>query len=95
VDDIDRDSEREITRMITEDCLKAISEGDAESGLVMAHLFIGEIPSKDIFIHTAVIEALVMLSAQLGCADAKNFLDNRWPKLKPIFIRRFERRGLK
>jgi len=88
-------NQEEMTRQVVADCLKAISKGDPDAGLVMAHQFLSDIPNEYIFISIAVIEALVMQSVQLGSESAKNFQDNTWPKMKPALIKRLERRGLK
>lgn len=95
MDEIDDDDQVEITRKVVADCLRAMSEGDPDAGLVMAYQFLGDIPNKCAFISIAVVEALVMQSAQLGSENAKDFLNSTWPKMKPIVINKLGRRGLK
>ncbi len=85
----------EIARKVVDDCLKAMSEGDPDAGLTMAHQFLADIPSEHSFIPIAVIEALIMQSVQLGSESAKDFLNNTWPAMKPIVVKRLGRRGLK
>lgn len=63
---------------ILEDCLLQISQGDAVSGLNLAEMYLGELPSDDTRLPLIVMEALILQSSQLGSDEAKDFLENKW-----------------
>ncbi len=94
---MDTPSEKEIrenTHKLVVECLQRVADGDPDAGVELARIFLGEIPCSEAYMPIAVVEALVLQSAELGSADAQEYLDNLWPKMKEISLRRLARRGL-
>ncbi|MDO9214969.1 MAG: hypothetical protein Q7U23_14205 [Methylococcales bacterium] len=87
-------SEDEITQKLVVDCMQRMISGDVDAGNALAQLYLGKIPSNEIYLHLAVVEALILQSAQLGSIDAQEHLKDMWPTLKEIFVRRLSRRGM-
>ena len=87
--------QRENTQKLVSECLIKIEEGDPDAGTMLAQIFLGELPCKDVYVPLAVVEALLRQSEALGSSDAKEYLETQWPQLKGIFVKRLGRRGLR
>ncbi len=86
---------KENTRKLITECLQRITDGDPDAGVDLARIFLGQVPCSEAYIPIAVVEALVLQSAQLGSSDAREYLDELWPKMKEASLRRLVRRGMK
>lgn len=87
-------SEIENRRTLVDECLQRISSGDADAGLDLARIFLGDLPSSEAHIPISVVEALVRQSAQLVSSDAQDYLQDLWPQMKKVSMKRLSRRGL-
>ena len=81
-------------RKLVTQCLEKIQEGDPDAGTMLAQIFLGDIPSADAYVPLAVVEALLRQAEALGSEDATDYLENQWPQLKEIFLKRLGRRGM-
>jgi len=81
------------TRELIADCLARISKGDACAPLDLASAFMSHADTKDVGVYLAVVEALATIAKMQGCAEADNFLQGRWPDMRAILRKRWERAG--
>lgn len=82
-----------IDRVIMNDCMQRILASDPDAGFDLAQLILGELPSNDISVLLAIIEGLVRQSEQLGSSHAKEYLEDMWPQMRNIMIKRLKKRG--
>ena len=68
---------------------KRIIEGDPDAGFDLAQFFWGALPSNEIKLYIAVIEALITQSANLGSEPAKEYLTTMWPDMKNALSTRY------
>lgn len=79
-----------IDREILTDCSQRILDGDPNAGFDLAIFVLGELPSNEAELSLAVIEGLIRQSAQLGSSFAKEYLEESWPAMRNIMIRRLK-----
>jgi hypothetical protein len=85
VENIDRD----LLRIFSD----GVVDGDPSSGFELARLFWGSLPSSEVGLYLAVLEALIIQSAKLGSSDAQEYLSTMWPDMKAVLHRRLLQRG--
>lgn len=81
------------SRELIDDCLSRISNGDAYAAFDLASAFMSHADARNIGLNLVVIEALATLAKAQGCPDAVAFLDNKWPDMKDILRKRWQRAG--
>jgi len=85
------DQNKQIETEIFNDCMKRLAENDPDAGFDLARFFLGELPNYDPEKSLAVVEGLMLQSAQLGSVHAKEYLEEMWPDMRSIMIRRLKR----
>jgi len=85
--------ELDVNSKLLKDFSLRVLDGDSDAGFELAQFFWGCLPSNEVGLHIAVIEALIYQSAELGSTDAKKFLNEMWPDMKNILKKRLIRRG--
>lgn len=66
---------------------------DPDAGFDLAQLILGDLPNNDVSVLIAIVEALLHQSGQLGSIHAKEYLDDMWPQMRSMMIRRLKRAG--
>lgn len=89
------DTGGDITKRLIADLLVRLRYGESGAGFDLARALLGTLPLDDAETALAVVEALVTQSAQLGSSDARQYLEERWPKMREASVKRLRRRGLK
>ena len=72
---------------------KRVKRGDSSAGLDLAQFYWGQLPSNEVSVHIAVMEALITQSANLGSEEAQEYLTEMWPKMKKALEKRLVRKG--
>lgn len=83
-DDISEVNPQLISHELLADCLQKIEVGDLTGLHNLAFFWMGHVTERDPVIELGVVEALMRHSAQLGNAEAKNFLLKTWPGTRKI-----------
>ena len=82
-----------VDRQILEDCVKRLRNRDPDAGFDLAQYVVGELPNNDVAVLLALIEGLIRQSEQLGSSHASEYLENMWPKMRGLMIKRLIRKG--
>ncbi len=85
----------DIDAMLLKEFSGRVSEGDPDAGFDLAQFFWGHLPSNEVNLHIAVIETLILQSAELGSAHAQEYLKEMWPDMKKVLIKRLIARDFK
>jgi len=91
----DSEENRNVSNKLIGDFLVCLKQGEPGAGFDLARILLGALPVDDAETALAVIEALITQSAQLGCSDARLYLDEKWPKMREASVKRLRRRGYK
>lgn len=71
--------------------LAEIRDGDIDHGLSVAQMLLSEGPVFEPELLVVLIECVIEISAQAGSADARDYLDRKWPTLRQAHLRRLSR----
>lgn len=83
----------DIDHVILKDCMQRLLTRDPDAGFDLAQLILGDLPNNDVSVLIAIIEGLIHQSGQLGSAHAKEYLEDMWPNMRSIMVRRLKRAG--
>lgn len=86
---------KDIDSKLLKEFSRRVSEGDPDAGFDLAQFFWGHLPSNEVNLHIAVIEALIFQSAAMGSTDSQEYLKDMWPKMKEALVKRLIRRDFK
>ncbi|WP_039915437.1 hypothetical protein [Cellvibrio mixtus] len=83
----------DIDHVILKDCMQRLLTRDPDAGFDLAQLILGDLPNNDVSVLIAIIEGLIHQSEQLGSNHAKQYLEDMWPNMRSIMVRRLKRAG--
>ena len=88
---IERQKRLDITRAGCKELLSAVKKGDASSGFGIAHMLLSEGPNYDPELLLDIVEGVLELSRVAGSSESDIFLNEEWPALKPIHLKRLSK----
>jgi hypothetical protein len=73
------------------DCLQRISDGDPMATHDLANFWMAHMFDRDPVIELGIVEGLMRQSANLGSEQAKEFMSEMWPNMRPILEKRLRK----
>ena len=81
-----------ITLEVSQKLLNEIKSGDVEHGVSVTNMLLSEGPNISPDLLIVIVESILHISVKAGSADAKDYLESKWPTLKVAHLKRLKRK---